>query len=215
VQAPFKYFNVIITKQKCTPSYRDIMVFVVGGSPGRTRHRFIDFRVVVAFVLGLFLGRTLDGNINKLFFRSESHPPTEVAKRTIRKISSSIQDLKDVPVSSTSHQDAHGNPVTKQQLVQPFLVPNVAGISVATILPGQQVEMHKHETMHEFFYVLEGQGTFFMTGDKDNDGGGRVVRQGSFAYCAPPDMHGITVSANINNAIPMKVLLVGVVVEDT
>lgn len=193
------------------------MVFVVGGSSSRTRQRYIDCRVVIALCLGMFLGRTLDG-INEKLFPSTSHPAevltTSASKRPITKISSSIQDLKDVPIRSTSHQDDHGSPITKQQLIEPFVVPNVAGISVATILPGQRVEMHNHETMHEFFFVLEGQGNFFMTGDKNNDGGGRVVRQGSFAHCAPPDMHGIAVLANNNDAVPLKVLVVGVVVED-
>ena len=165
----------------------------------------------------MFIGRTLEG-INELLFPSKSHPTevltTSTSKSSVTKVISSIQDLKDVPVRSTSHQDDHGSPITKQQLVEPFAVPNVAGISVATILPGQRVDMHKHETMHEFFYVLEGQGTFAMTGDKNNDGGGRVVRQGSFIHCAPLDMHGITVSTNVNDAVPLKVLLFGVVVED-
>jgi quercetin dioxygenase-like cupin family protein len=193
------------------------MVSVVGGSSGRRRHRYVDIRVAVAFFLGMFLGRNFE-DINEQILPAKSHPNVVLSSSTtirpFAKINSSIQDLKDIPVSNTSHHDDHGRPITKQQLVEPFLVPLVAGISVATILPGQRVEMHNHETMHEFFYVLEGQGTFFVTGDKNNDGGGRAVSQGSFAHFAPPDMHGIAVSAKNSHAVPLKVLLVGVVVED-
>lgn len=195
------------------------MAVVVGGGAGRARHGRADLRVVVAFLLGIFLGRYLEGPSCVQLLHPKPLPDGGSSQTTAigsgsTTIRSSIQDLEDVPISNTSHHDDLGKPITKQQLLAPFVVPNVAGISVATILPGQRVEMHSHETMHEFFYVLEGGATFYVTGDTNNDGGGRPVHQGSFAHFAPPDLHGITVTQNNRNAVPLKLLLFGVTVDN-
>jgi quercetin dioxygenase-like cupin family protein len=63
-----------------------------------------------------------------------------------------FQKIDEVPLRSTSHG------TTKQQLLEPFQAhPNLAGISVATLKPGEWIEKHSHATMHEFFYVLSGK----------------------------------------------------------
>ena len=63
--------------------------------------------------------------------------------------------LSDVPsIESRSHVG-----IGKQSLLlRPFQVhPDLIGISVATIWPGQAVTMHVHETMHEFFFIYQGE----------------------------------------------------------
>ncbi len=65
--------------------------------------------------------------------------------------------LSDTPVRNTVHVDDRGRPITKQQLLEPFVLPNLVGVSVATFLPGQtMMPPHEHESMHELFYVIEG-----------------------------------------------------------
>ena len=79
---------------------------------------------------------------------------------------SQVIHLNDLPLKSTSHVDAQGRPITKQQLIDPFtLVDNLAGISVTSLLPGQSVTRHSHDSMHEFFYILDGQGLVQIDND--------------------------------------------------
>ncbi len=125
-----------------------------------------------------------------------------------RKPTGSIQLLSDTPIRSTSHNDKHGRPITKQQFMEPFHVRNLAGYSVATLLPGQRVDFHRHDTMHEMFYILEGTGYFTIEGKE------ALVEPNTFIHIAPQELHGIFVPLE-NNGVSMKMLVVGVVVEDT
>jgi quercetin dioxygenase-like cupin family protein len=129
-----------------------------------------------------------------------------------------------MPVRKTSHVDTNtGSAITKQQFLEPFLVPNVAGFSVVTIQRNQTVEMHSHRSMHEFFYVLEGSATFFMNDDANNNDDGQRRRQGrpvvpgTFVHFLPNCVHGIVVADDDDNNSTwgdLKVLLVGVTVGD-
>jgi hypothetical protein len=60
----------------------------------------------------------------------------------------------EIPSRSTSHSDEQGFPITKQQLVDPFAVPNLPGISIATLLPNQCISSHQPDTMHEVHDAL-------------------------------------------------------------
>ena len=69
----------------------------------------------------------------------------------------SITHLNDIPVRKTSHVDEEGRPITKQQFLDAFVLPDFVGFSVATFLPGQvMMPPHEHETLYEIFYVVEG-----------------------------------------------------------
>ena len=69
-----------------------------------------------------------------------------------------VKQLSETPVRSTSHVDDTGRPITKQQLLEPFVLPNLVGFSIATFLPGQtMMPPHEHETLYEIFYVVEGE----------------------------------------------------------
>ena len=93
--------------------------------------------------------------------------------------------LDDIPERPTSHKDASGQAITKQQLMDPFrAVDNLAGISVATLRPNQTIDMHSHRSMHEFFYVLQGQGDFIVNGKH------HAAVPGTFVHVAPGEEHG-------------------------
>ena len=131
------------------------------------------FKVLITFLFGILFGRfgqpDCSTTTNNPAVASSSS--SSIASKEIQ---SSIKYLKDIPARKTAHTDRNtGNAITKQQFLEPFLVPNVAGFSVATIQRNQTVEMHSHRSMHEFFYVLEGSATFFMNGYGDGKGDGK------------------------------------------
>jgi len=163
--------------------------------------------------------------------------------RTTTLPKSSVTNLADVLFRATSHKDkATGLSIQKQQLIEPFVVPNLAGVSVGTLQPRQTVELHDHRSMHEFFYVLEGSGEFFVCGngnrnsknknsknknknnrydDGNDDGngdshttGGEWHRgvPGTLVHVLPHCAHSIT--APETNSEPLKMLVVGVTVGD-
>ena len=66
--------------------------------------------------------------------------------------SSRIWNLADVSPTST----AHGT--SKRQFIAPFQVhSSLAGVSMASLRPGERIERHVHPTMHEFMYVVQGR----------------------------------------------------------
>ena len=116
----------------------------------------------------------------------------------------SVKRLDDVPSRPTSHVDQQGRPITKQQLLEAFVVPNFVGFSVATFLAGQRMmPAHEHENLHEFFYVLEGTGVFEI------DGVEKKMGPGTFLHLAPHERHGIWVP---DDGDPMKMAVFGVTV---
>mmetsp|Transcript_8694 Transcript_8694/g.13406 ORF Transcript_8694/g.13406 Transcript_8694/m.13406 type:complete len:163 (-) Transcript_8694:66-554(-) len=116
-----------------------------------------------------------------------------------------VLELADVPFRKTSHIDEEGRPIVKQQLFDPFLVPNFVGFSVATFKPGQiMMPPHQHKSLHEFFYVVEGTGVI------QKDGVDHQVKAGTFLHMAPFEKHGIYVP---KEAIEdMKMVVCGVTV---
>jgi quercetin dioxygenase-like cupin family protein len=130
----------------------------------------------------------------------QHHDPSRRAPR------GSVVHLHDLPVRPTSHKDEQGRPVMKQQLMEPFVVPRVTGFSVATFQPNQQVFRHAHANMHEFFYVLKGQGAIIQVNDEDH-----VVQEGTFVHVAPGEQHAVFT----NSVDDLQLLVVGVVTDDT
>lgn len=92
-----------------------------------------------------------------------------------------IRNRQNVPFRSTSHNGGTNNngPIYKQQFIEPFQIhTNIAGISIATIQPGQTIEQHHHESMHEFFYILTGTVTIIY-GDNNNDYNNNIINYSS------------------------------------
>ena len=96
----------------------------------------------------------------------------------------SVVHISNVPSRSTSHTDSQGQPIAKQQLIESFDIPNLAGCSVATLLPKQRIELHQHVSMHEFFYILEGN----LWGQIAEDSKIQL-KPGSFVHVVPGEQH--------------------------
>ena len=156
----------------------------------------------LAFVLGIVVGR---GSLPRSSV-SSPHNVRYSASKSDSHIHGSIHRLSETPFRNTSHIDNQGRPIVKQQFLEPFAIPFVAGYSVATILPGQNVPLHEHESMHEFFYVLRGTGIFIL-GSKTVD-----VSSGTFLHMSPHEPHGIMVPADSRDG-DLIMLVSGVVIE--
>jgi len=119
-----------------------------------------------------------------------------------------VKSLAETEIRNTVHVDDQGRPITKQQLLEPFVIPNLVGFSVATFLPGQtMMPVHEHETMHELFYVIEG------TGDFQIDEVVHKVSPGTFLHIAPTEKHGIWVPSDSPDG-PLRMVVTGVAVGD-
>lgn len=112
-----------------------------------TIRRFAKLDYLLVLLLGTFIGST---------FTSIYHGATWNQKPPPSK--GFITKLSVTPIRNTSHVDDKGRPITKQQLLDAFVLPNFVGFSVATFLPGQtMMPPHEHETLYEIFYVIEGK----------------------------------------------------------
>jgi Cupin domain len=82
-----------------------------------------------------------------------SHSRTSNVWTSQQQPHSTVTRLETVlPRQSSAHAGIY-----KQQLIEAFGVhPLLAGISVATLRSGQSIPRHVHESMHEFFFVLQG-----------------------------------------------------------
>jgi uncharacterized cupin superfamily protein len=116
-----------------------------------------------------------------------------------------VLQLNDVPFRNTSHVDDVGRPIVKQQLIEPFAIPNFVGVSIATFSPGQtMMPVHEHTSLHEFFFVISGKGII------QKDGVDHKVTAGTFLHMAPLEKHGIWIPNDY--AQDMKMLVCGVTV---
>ena len=88
------------------------------------RYARIDHLIVL--LIGTAIGASLNSINNSVSTGMNSGP----SKGTIK-------SLAETPVRNTVHVDELGRPITKQQLLEPFVVPNLVGFSIATFLPGQ------------------------------------------------------------------------------
>lgn len=146
----------------------------------------------VLFLIGIFcLGLIAGGAIQKGY---------DTLHKEVGPKHGSVQQLEDVPFRKTSHIDEQGRPIVKQQLLEPFAVPNFVGYSIATFKPGQiMMPPHEHKSLHEFFYVIEG------TGIIQKDGIDHKVKPGTFLHMAPFEKHGIWVPKDATEDMKMAV----------
>jgi mannose-6-phosphate isomerase-like protein (cupin superfamily) len=127
----------------------------------------VTFCALLSCAFGCLCGVLLTLFIQQQHFQVQG--PHRVHDTTIQKVSlfnpstvpilprSTFELLQDIPyVESHSHAG-----IRKQALligpVAAAVHPDLVGISVATIQPGQMVTMHAHESMHEFFYIYQGE----------------------------------------------------------
>jgi mannose-6-phosphate isomerase-like protein (cupin superfamily) len=181
-------------------------------------------KVMVAFLVGLWMGARFRNNIAPSHPRTRASSPTKAATpNSVPAALGSVYRLSDIPSTNTSHTDHFGRPITKQQLIHPFEIPTIAGFSVAILRPGQEVQFHEHVSMHEFFYILEGHATFRMKqqpvqhgkdGEDDNSKEKVVeVPTGTLVHVPPRVQHAITVDERSPHG-DMKMLVVGVVIPE-
>mmetsp|Transcript_28250 Transcript_28250/g.40451 ORF Transcript_28250/g.40451 Transcript_28250/m.40451 type:complete len:175 (+) Transcript_28250:58-582(+) len=158
-----------------------------------------SFKTLLGFVAGSIFGALVQKSMSTTTLNRQ---PANYASKGM------VASLKDIPHRPTSHVDTDGNPITKQQFLEPFVVPRFVGYSVATFKAGQtMLPVHEHKSMHEFFYVLEGSG-FFRVNDVDYE-----VSPGTFLHMAPGDKHGIWVPKE-NTKGDLKVAVCGITLDD-
>mmetsp|Transcript_24030 Transcript_24030/g.37050 ORF Transcript_24030/g.37050 Transcript_24030/m.37050 type:complete len:182 (-) Transcript_24030:374-919(-) len=143
--------------------------------------------VIIAFLMGLIIG---------------TGTTTSWSKQDVGTTTGMIRQLSEVPYRATSHKDKNtGKSIMKQQFLEPFVVPHFVGFSVATFDAGQtMMPAHAHETLHEFFFVLEGSAVFVV------DGVEHKVGPMTFFHLAPGESHGIYVPEDsVDGAMKMAV----------
>ena len=168
----------------------------------------MDYCIVllIGIALGSFLGSMHNSRSESL---SMSQSQSKIRKGDLGPTKGLVTNIEDAPVRNTVHIDEQGRPITKQQLLEPFVIPNLVGFSVATFLPGQvMMPPHEHETMHELFYVISGRGWFSI----DVGAGSKNVEvvPGTFLHMAPGEKHGIWVADSSKE--PLKMVVTGVAV---
>lgn len=164
---------------------------------GRHAEHREAFKLILVLIIGIGLGHF------GTWARFSSTQPRYQGAVLLSK--GSIQELSEIPTRNTSHIDkATGKSISKQQIIDPFVIPHLAGFSVATILPGQTVDSHQHQSMHEFFFILEGKAVFVIDGRKVE------VEPGTFIHVAPHEKHGIHVPASHG---AMKMYVSGVTID--
>jgi len=160
--------------------------------------------LALATLLGVIIGSCLQSNYDSIYKSIDNTSPFD----EIQNIKGLITTLDQIPFRSTSHVDTDGNPIEKQQFLEPFVIPNFVGFSVATYRPGQvMMPVHEHRSLHEFFYVLEGSGFFEV------DGNEYQVEKGWFLHMAPHEKHGIWLPKDSTSG-DLKVAVCGVTVGD-
>ncbi len=154
----------------------------------------------VEYFLILLIGMALGASLHSMNGSISGSLNTGTAKGV-------VTSVQETPVRNTVHIDEQGRPITKYQLLEPFVIPNLVGFSVATFLPGQvMMPPHKHETMHELFYVIQGDGMFQINGEDYE------ISPGSFLHIAPNEEHGIWVPKD--NTMPLRMVVTGVAIGD-
>jgi quercetin dioxygenase-like cupin family protein len=192
---PFKFFDFDIKDQRYGGRHQVEHTTMAGAGtlrlPASSRTRWsVHIMILIAFLLGTLFGYVSRGSV------------TTKPKAPVVQQHGSVLRLSEIPSRPTSHSDEQGRPITKQQLVDPFVVPNFAGFSIATLLPNQRISSHQHDTMHEFFYIVSGTGVLQINGVDHS------LAAGSFVHAVPGERHSFWASPETQEA--MKMIVFGV-----
>ena len=114
-----------------------------------------------------------------------------------------IVNSLDLLDRNTVHIDKDGRPIRKKQFIEPFDIPNLSGFSVAELDPGQTVSDHKHESMHEIFYIISGAGLFTIDGKETQ------VSPGFMVHLTPKEKHQIVAQESADGS-PLVMAYFGV-----
>jgi mannose-6-phosphate isomerase-like protein (cupin superfamily) len=116
--------------------------------------------------------------------------------------SATVVATDQVRLRPTSHLG-----IFKRQLLEHSAIPNVAGCAVVDVLPGKLIATHVHGSMHEFFYVLSGQGYATVT-DWPNEL--VTMKTGDFLHVPPTSAHAFSVASE--DTEPLRLFYCGVTV---
>jgi len=61
---------------------------------------------------------------------------------------------------------SHNEEIKKKVFLEKEVIPKLMMFSETIFKPGQSVGAHKHETMHEVFYITKGKAEFVINGQK-------------------------------------------------
>lgn len=112
-----------------------------------------------------------------------------------------LEHISNVPFRPTSHVDPKQESfIMKQQLIEPFEISNIAGLSVATLRPGRKIAEHEHESMLEAFYVLSGRGTISINQHESS------IYAGHFVLVVPGERHSLWVDNEASQDMVFLVL---------
>ena len=116
---------------------------------GGTITKYAKLDYIIMLIVGICIGTS---------FTCIHHVAKQSAIQRKTPSTGFVKQLSETPIRNTSHVDDTGRAITKQQLLEPFVLPNLVGFSIATFLPGQtMMPAHEHETLYEIFYVIEGE----------------------------------------------------------
>lgn len=90
---------------------------------------------------------------------------------------------------------SHAGGIMRKVLLGEGDLPASVRLSHALFKPGESVEMHKHESLFEVFYVLSGQGLLTVEGRPVDIGGG------SCFMVEPGEMHALINDGNVDMAL--------------
>lgn len=97
----------------------------------------------------------------------------------------------------------HDSPVQKVVVLENGTVPKLTNFSLSTLLPGQSIEEHKHETKYEIFYLKSGKLKFTIHGKELSLGEGNCI------VVEPKEVHSLINSFES----PAEIIYFGVATE--
>ena len=90
-----------------------------------------------------------------------------------------IKHIDNIAETLANHK---GN-ILKKVFLEKGEIPNLMMFSAATFKPQQEVEMHKHDTMFEVFYIQSGKAEFVINNKK------HIVESGDCITIEPGELH--------------------------
>ena len=77
----------------------------------------------------------------------------------------------------------HGPEIQKQVILREGVLPNVTQAAIAVLAPHTHTEPHKHDTMYEVYFCLQGSATYMIGGEAVE------VHAGDFFWVPPDTIH--------------------------